>query len=380
MQRPTTLSKEAEGAAAEIQPALTLDRVIEAIPSGILVVGEEGRCLCVNAAAEAMFQISRAYWIGRLLRDVFPADSPLLSLIEDARRSQTTVADNDIELTSARFTLNHVAIEASPVSDLPGAVVVSLHDRRLERRMARQTAAEEAAQSARAVASMMAHEIKNPLSGIRGAAQLLESKLTDGDRVLAELIRDETDRIVNLVNSMEMFADDRPPAMCPVNIHEVLDHVRRLATHGFASGLKIRDRFDPSLPPVRANRDMLVQVFLNLVKNAAEACPTHGGEIVLSTGYQVGLRFGERNKGHRQRRQIIASVADNGGGIPERLQPALFDPFVSGRPGGKGLGLALVARLVRIHGGMIEFSSEPGRTIFTISLPIDSPESEESSK
>ena len=241
--------------------------------------------------------------------------------------------------------------------------------------MSRHGAAAEAAQSVRSMAGMLADEIKNPLAGIRGAAQLLESKLSPADAALAALIREEADRIVGLVNGVEIFADDRAPVLSIVNVHEALDHVCKLARVSFARNATLKEYYDPSLPPLRGNRDLLIQIFLNLVKNAAEACD--GGEIVVTTSYQAGFRIGERNKAHRQPRRIAVTISDNGPGVPEALLGNLFDPFVTSKPGGRGLGLPLVAKLVRAHDGVIEFQSKPGATRFTVLLPIsDNPTDE----
>jgi two-component system nitrogen regulation sensor histidine kinase GlnL len=269
-----------------------------------------------------------------------------------------------------RLRLEHLSVEVAPLGDAGGSVVVTMRDRSLELRMARQGAAAEAAQSVRAMAGMLAHEIKNPLAGIRGAAQLLECRLGPAEAPLAALIREESDRIVGLVNGVEIFADDRPPALTSVNVHEALDHVCKLSRVSFARHATVREYYDPSLPPLRGNRDLLIQIFLNLVKNAAEACQDADSEIVVTTAYQAGLRIGERNKAHRQPRRIAVTVADNGPGVPEALLGNLFDPFVTGKPGGRGLGLPLVAKLVRAHDGVIEFASKPGATRFTVLLPI----------
>jgi two-component system nitrogen regulation sensor histidine kinase GlnL len=220
------------------------------------------------------------------------------------------------------------------------------------------------------MAAMLAHEVKNPLSGIRGAAQLLEKRLGDGDRLLTQLICDETDRIVGLVNRMEILGDERPTPMGPVNVHEVLDHVHRLAAAGFARHVAFREEYDPSLPPVWGNRDQLVQVFLNVVKNAAEACPDQGGVIVMSTQFVPGLRLGDRFSGPRPRLALTVRIRDNGAGIPDHIRDGLFDPFVTGKLGGKGLGLALAAKIVAEHDGVIEFESQPRRTVFSVSLPL----------
>jgi len=236
----------------------------------------------------------------------------------------------------------------------------------------RQLTHRNAARSVTAMAAMLAHEVKNPLSGIRGAAQLLEPGVAPADRELTKLICDEADRIVALVDRMEMFADGRPLQRQPVNIHEVLEHVRRLALAGFAKKIRIVERYDPSLPPVLGNRNLLVQALLNLLKNAAEAVPSVGGEIVLTTRYQQGVRLAVKGSGARVDLPLMIVIQDNGPGIPEDLRSHLFDPFVTTKPNGKGLGLALVAKTIGDHGGVIEFDSEPGRTLFRLLLPMAS--------
>jgi two-component system nitrogen regulation sensor histidine kinase GlnL len=211
--------------------------------------------------------------------------------------------------------------------------------------------------------------VKNPLSGIRGAAQLLEQNASEADRELCVLIQDEADRIRNLVDRMDMFSD-RPVELAPVNIHQVLDHVRRVAQTGFAAHLRIVEEYDPSLPLVWGNRDLLVQLLLNLVKNAAEAVDPLGGEIVLATAYHHGVRIAVPGSNERVHVPLQVIVRDNGPGIPEPVRATLFEPFVTTKRGGQGLGLALVAKLVADQGGLIECDSRPGRTIFRLSLAM----------
>jgi two-component system nitrogen regulation sensor histidine kinase GlnL len=370
---PPEQSPETDGAASAPWPAL-----LDSMPFAILVLDREDRISGVNHAGEQLLRTGRTLLQGKPLADHVAADSPVFALVAEARSGSIAVAEQDLSLSGPRLQAAHVAIDAAPIAEQPGAVALIVKDRGIERRLNRQSLSRDASRSAKAMAAMLAHEVKNPLSGIRGAAQLLEQRLGSDQRVLTQLICDETDRIVSLVNRMELLGDERPAPMGPVNVHEVLDHVRRLAGAGFASHVTIREDYDPSLPPVWGNRDQLVQVFLNLVKNAAEACPEHGGSIVLITQFVPGLRLGDRFSGPRPRLALTVRVQDNGAGIPEHIRDGLYDPFVSGKVGGKGLGLALAAKVIAEHDGVIEFESQPRRTVFSVSLPLADAAAEES--
>lgn len=354
-------------------PTLAIDdrgAILESLPIAVIAVDADDRVTDANATAEVLLGQSRALLRGMPLQDVIAADNPLFGLIAAARAQQISVTEYDLSLGGPRLEASHIAVEIAPLAERPGHVVIAMVNRRIERRISQQQMGRDAARSVRAMAGMLAHEVKNPLSGIRGAAQLLEGKLAGADLQLAELIREETDRIVALINRVEMFTDDRAPRVEAVNIHEVLDRVRRLAQHGVGASVEFQMRYDPSLPPVSGNRDMLIQAFFNLVRNAAEACPTEGGMITLSTSYHTGLRLGERNRTWRHKRCVCVTIEDNGSGVPAHLQGSLFDPFVSEKPGGKGLGLALVAKIVQDHAGIIEFASELGHTQFSVMLPL----------
>jgi two-component system nitrogen regulation sensor histidine kinase GlnL len=344
--------------------------VLHALPDAVIVVGMNGGIRFANLAAEDFFASSAEQLCERRLGELIPADSPLFSLIDQVHTAGHSVFEHGVTLTGPRIGEHFVTIQIAPIAESGGTVVVTLRERSIAEKIDHQLTHRNAARSVTAMAAVLGHEIKNPLSGIRGAAQLLELTASDSDRSLTELIRDETDRICALVDRMEVFSEKRRVDRDAVNIHRVLEHVRRLAENGFGRGVRFVENYDPSLPPVHGNRDQLIQVFLNLVKNAAEAVPQGAGEIVLSTAYQHGVRLAVPGSASRMELPLMVSVQDNGGGIPEDLRTCLFDAFVTTKAAGSGLGLALVAKIINDHGGVIEFDSQPRRTVFRVRLPV----------
>ncbi len=349
------------------------DLLLAALPHPILAIAEDERVVYANPAAEGFFSISIAVLRRQRLRDVVGFGCPLIALIDQVRRSDSTVNEYGIEIAMPRLDAPRlVDVYAGPLTDQPGLIVVMLQQRSMAQMIERQLTHRAAARSVSGMAAVLAHEIKNPLSGIRGAAQLLEPALGDEDRELAQLICTETDRIRDLVDRMEAFGDERPLVLEAVNIHAVLDHVRKLAETGFASTMRLPAEYDPSLPSVPGNRDKLIQAFLNLVKNAAEAVAEQSepGRIILRTAFRPGVRMQVPGSSTRVALPLMIEIEDNGAGVPEHLKQHLFDPFVTTKRTGSGLGLALVAKIIRDHGGVIEFESERRRTVFRVLLPM----------
>ena len=350
--------------------------ILNALPDPVLAIGGDGQIADANAAAEAFFETGRAALTRQKLADLLPYGSPLLALVESVRGSGATVNEYRVDVGSVKFNADKIVdVHAAPLPNNSAGVLLLLKERTIADKMDRQMTHRGAARSVSALASMLAHEIKNPLSGIRGAAQLLETAVSEDDHALTRLICDETDRIVKLVDRMEAFSDERPVEREKVNIHAVLGRVKLLAQTGFGRHIRILESYDPSLPPLFANHDQMIQVFLNLVKNAAEAIgeDTPGGEIEISTAFRHGVRLRSRTSSAPTSLPLEICVRDNGPGVPSDIVANLFDPFVTNKSNGTGLGLALVAKIVGDHGGIVECESHPRRTVFRVMMPMHSP-------
>lgn len=347
-------------------------QLLHALPQIVMAVGKNNQIEYANAKAELYFNASSTILLRMMLEDLFHFDSPILSLVNQVQRGQSGINEYNVEIGSIRHkTSEFMDLQVTPLCLDEPLVIVVMQPRTIAQKIERQLAHRGAARSVTGLASMLAHEIRNPLSGIRGAAQLLESSIDQEDRTLTTLICDETDRISRLVGRMEIFGDNNVSDHEMINIHAVLGHVLQVAKTGFAKDIEIIEDYDPSLPKLVGSRDLLVQMFLNLIKNAAESVSGSRmrAKIWLTTSYRPGVSFtvpGSRNKTNLP---LQITIEDNGPGVPDDIRAILFDPFVTTKASGTGLGLALVAKTVKDHGGIIEYEQINERTIFKVLLP-----------
>ncbi len=342
------------------------------LPVPALLLGPDDTILETNPAAESFLNLSARSLEAKVLWDSLSIDDGLRLAFARAREQGSPLFVNDVEVGSSQRPPMLSNIQFSHLQGSDGLMIMMISPREIASRITQNASSAKAAKSVIGMAEMLAHEIKNPLAGITGAAQLLSMGLSNGDRELTDLIVEESRRIVKLLEQVELFGNLSPPALKPVNIHDVLDRARQSAAVGFGAHMMFIEDYDPSLPRTLADSDQLLQVLLNLLKNASEA-GSSGGVIRLHTFYEASLRV-RRPDGSHARLPLQIEVIDDGPGLPPEIAADIFEPFVSGRENGTGLGLALVSKLIGQAGGWISVDSVPGRTVFRISLPVAPPE------
>ncbi len=337
------------------------------LPVPTFLIGADNVIIDVNSAAEGFVNASRKSMIGTVIWQQITIEEKIELAFEKARVQGTPLFVNDLDVGGRMRSPLQCSVQISPIQAHEGAMLLMLSPRELAGRMTQNHSAKSAAQSAIGMAEMLAHEIKNPLAGITGAAQLLSMNLAPEDLELTELIVSESRRIVKLLEQVEQFGNLSEPDFQPVNLHDVLDRARRSALLGFGSHMKIVEQYDPSLPPAWGDPDQLLQVVLNLLKNASQAAGTENGTITIRTYFEHSFRL-RRSDGTGKLLPLQIEIIDDGPGLPDHIKDDIFEPFVSGRENGTGLGLALVSKIISDHDGWISVKSEPGNTVFRLSL------------
>ncbi len=338
------------------------------LPVPALLIDAEDRITAANSAAEGFLNASARAIAGQPVWDMIAVDAPLENALARARANGTPLFVNDVDIGSGHRAPLQCALHVAPLIGHPGQMIVMISPRELAGRVSGNHTVRSAAQSAIGMADMLAHEIKNPLAGITGAAQLISMNLDAQDLELTDLIVAECRRIVKLLEQVEQFGNLSAPDLRPVNIHDVLDRARRSALLGFGAHMRMTEEYDPSLPLALGDADQLLQVILNLLKNASQAADPKGGTIRIHTFFEHSFRL-RRADGSGQSLPLQIEITDDGPGLPDTIRDEVFDAFVSGRENGTGLGLALVSKIISEHGGWISVTSVPGRTVFRLSLP-----------
>ena len=340
-----------------------------ALPVPVLLVDTEDRIVEINPAAEGFLNASSKSMAGSPVWDSIAVDAPVESAFARCREEQSILYVNDVDVGGGNRAPMQCNIQIAPLERDTGSMLFLIQPRELSGRINISNSVKSAAKSAIGMAEMLAHEIKNPLAGITGSAQLLSMNLPPEDLELTDLIVEESRRIVKLLEQVEQFGNLRPPERQPVNIHDILDKARRSAIVGFGAHMKFVEDYDPSLPEAYGDSDQLQQVVLNLIKNACQASGGRAGEIRLRTYYEHSLRL-RRLDGSGTALPLQIEIQDNGPGLPQDIAGDVFDPFVSGNENGTGLGLALVSKIISDHDGWVGVESVPGKTVFRISLPV----------
>lgn len=342
--------------------------ILEGLSTGVLLLTPDFRIAHLNPAAEDLLGLSLNQARSRSLAEVFPDAGELIDLAQRARENGGPYVASEITLITALDGRESITVDCrvTAMGEDPGRtqMLVELLDARGRLRISREAALLTQHDGSRTMIRQLAHEIKNPLGGLRGAAQLLERELPDAElRDYTRIIVSEADRLAALVD--RMLGPVQPPAKEEVNIHELLQHVRQLIVNEAPADVVVERDYDPSLPKVWVDRDQMIQAMLNLARNAVQAV-SPSGQVWLRTRAVSNATIAEK----RHRLAAIVEFEDDGPGVAEGLRDTLFYPLVSGRVGGTGLGLAMAQELVSRHEGLIEFTSRPGRTVFRLLLPL----------
>ena len=344
------------------------EKVWMSIPLPSIVLNEDDIVVEVNPPGEGFLNASSKSLKNRSIWELINIGASLEESYKKVKKFNSPLFVTDVKVGANGREPIPCNIQIAPIIGHDGSTILLIAPREIAGRISQSKSVKAAAKSAIGMAEMLAHEIKNPLAGITGAAQLLSMGLSTADLEITDLIVAETRRILTLLEQVEQFGNLKPIAPKPLNIHDVIDRARRSAQLGFSAHINFKEEYDPSLPLVYGDPDQLLQVFLNLIKNASEAQPNNGN-IKLRTYFEHSYKL-RRADGSGHSMPIQVEVMDNGPGVSEDIRDEIFDPFVSGRNNGTGLGLALTSKIISDHNGLISLDSKPGNTVFRISLPF----------
>ncbi|PIB24773.1 hypothetical protein BFP76_06235 [Amylibacter kogurei] len=348
---------------------ISLELIWETLPFPAFVVGRDNLIERGNPASEQLAQTSVKQMMGKPLSRYFGKNSIVIETIRQAHEQTSSFTQYGVDVATAERSVLPCNLHVHFLDVDRGKILLIIQPTGVAQKMSQSLGHMTAARSVSAMAATLAHEIRNPLAGIIGASQLLAMNADAEDSKLAEMIGQEAKRIGKLVDRVEHFGDQRPIGRASVNIHDVLDRASASARAGYGAHVTFDKNFDPSLPDAAGDADLLLQVFQNLIKNAVESVDDRGGIIKLRTSYNSGVKFAV--SGHKtENLPLQIEVTDNGKGIPDTLIKEIFEPFVSSKVNGTGLGLSLVSKIIGSHGGLIECSSGEGRTTFIVRLPI----------
>ncbi len=334
---------------------------LDLLATAIVLVDRSLAVHYANPAAENLFELSSKNFVGHTVTEIFQ-DGVLDAAIEYARSNNCSYTEHGLKIGALGRGPLHLSCTVSPL-ELEGMLLEFRHiDQQLK--IAREERLLDQSQANRELIRNLAHEIKNPLGGIRGAAQLLERELERPNlHEYTQVIMKEADRLQSLMD--RLLTPHRLPRPAPLNIHEVLERVRSLILAEYPHGISIRRDYDTSSPLLQGDKEQMIQVVLNVVRNAAQAM-NGNGQITLRTRVARQVTLARR----RYKHALELQISDTGPGIPEDMRERIFYPLVSGREGGSGLGLTLAQTFVNQHHGTITFESRPGNTTFTLLLPI----------
>ena len=338
-------------------------------PQPCFVINKNFKIVDLNSAVETFFMTSKKRLIGKTINEFLEKGSLLLKVIDQTILKQAPVVIYDINIYWDKKEFGKFNVYSSPIDNSIDNILLVMNLNPQKDRIDKKLLHQNAARSVSGLSAMLAHEIRNPLAGISGAAQLLAQNADEEDLKFTKLIQSECKRIGNLVSKFEVFGDLGPLVKSNVNIHDVIEKTKDLAKAGFASHVRFLEDYDPSLPEIRGNFDQLTQVFLNLFKNSSDAVSENGGFIKIKTSYQSGIKILSINN-KMENLPILISIIDNGKGIPEDIIDKIFEPFVGTKVGGSGLGLSLVSKIIVDHGGTIECNSRDNKTYFNLNLPV----------